>query len=242
MQESIFWVAYKSVPTRQLLTFADDSQPRWITCAQMVDYDTVACGDKFGNVFINRIPNHVSLSVDDDPTGAGILHDKPFLGGASNKTDLLAHFNAGGILTSWVYRLNCPLPLESLLIHICFDCRMTKIPLVAGGREVLVYTKLDGSIGALIPFTTKDDIEFMTTLEMVSIFCLEDEVHIISLPLANVDSLPLTAYAINRKRLHSRTRSAFLQRLLRSSQSSSRWRFGRSVRGLTLFETAEYLE
>jgi splicing factor 3B subunit 3 len=42
------------------------------------------------------------------------------------------------------------------------------VPLVAGGKDVLVYTTISGSIGALIPFQTKDDIEFMSTLEMVN--------------------------------------------------------------------------
>lgn len=88
------------MPTKQLLVFADDTQPRWITTAHMVDYDTVACGDKFGNLFINRIPAAISSSVDDDPTGAGILHDKGFLHGAGNKSDLLAHYNVNGIITS----------------------------------------------------------------------------------------------------------------------------------------------
>jgi splicing factor 3B subunit 3 len=100
MQESIFYVAYKAVPSRQLLIFADDSQPRWITATTMVDYETVACGDKFGNMFVNRLDHLVSASVDDDPTGAGILHEKGFLMGAAHKADLLAHYNVGSIVTS----------------------------------------------------------------------------------------------------------------------------------------------
>jgi splicing factor 3B subunit 3 len=31
----------------------------------------------------------------------------------------------------------------------------------------LIYTTLGGSVGALIPFTSKSDVEFMTDLEMV---------------------------------------------------------------------------
>lgn len=100
MQESVFYVAYKTQPSRQLLIFADDSQPRWVTCTTMVDYETVACGDKFGNVFVNRLATNVSKSVDEDPTGAGILHDKPYLQGASHKTTLMAHYHVGSIVTS----------------------------------------------------------------------------------------------------------------------------------------------
>jgi splicing factor 3B subunit 3 len=100
MQESTFYCVYRSIPTRQLLIFADDSQPRWLTCVTNVDYETVACGDKFGNVFLNRLESRVSENVDDDPTGAGILHEKGFLMGAAHKTDLIAHYNVGGIVTS----------------------------------------------------------------------------------------------------------------------------------------------
>jgi hypothetical protein len=46
--------------------------------------------------------------------------------------------------------------------------RITKISLVAGGRDVLVYTTISGAVGALVPFASMDDVEFMTTLEMVS--------------------------------------------------------------------------
>lgn len=143
MQESTFYCVYRSIPTRQLLIFADDSQPRWITCVTSVDYETVACGDKFGNIFINRLDPSISEKVDDDRTGATILHEKSFLMGAAHKTEMIAHYNIGSVVTS-----------------------ITKIPLVAGGRDVLVYTTISGAVGALVPFVSSDDIEFMSTLEM----------------------------------------------------------------------------
>lgn len=33
---------------------------------------------------------------------------------------------------------------------------------------MLVYTTISGAVGALVPFVSSDDIEFMSTLEMVS--------------------------------------------------------------------------
>lgn len=57
-------------------------------------------------------------------------------------------------------------PLGHRLIAYRLD-RITKVALVAGGRDVLLYTTVNGAVGALLPFQTKDDIEFMTTLEMV---------------------------------------------------------------------------
>ena len=42
----------------------------------------------------------MSDNVDEDPTGAGILHEKGFLMGAANKTELIAHFHVGSVVTS----------------------------------------------------------------------------------------------------------------------------------------------
>ncbi|GMK57012.1 hypothetical protein CspeluHIS016_0308520 [Cutaneotrichosporon spelunceum] len=142
-QESAFFCVYRTIPTRQLLIFADDSQPRWLTAICSVDYDTVCAADKFGNIFVNRLEERVSEKVDDDPTGAGILHEKGFLMGAAHKTDLVAHYNVGSIVTS-----------------------LTKVSVAPGGRDVVVYTTISGAVGALVPFVSNDDVEFMTTLEM----------------------------------------------------------------------------
>ncbi|KIL68220.1 hypothetical protein M378DRAFT_158762 [Amanita muscaria Koide BX008] len=141
MQESVFYVAYKA-PENRLLVFADDMQPRWVTTQTMVDYTTVAVADRFGNIFVNRLDIKVSDQVDDDPTGAGILHEKGILMGAPHKTKMLAHFHVGDLVTS---------------IH--------KVSLVAGGREVLLYTGLHGTIGILVPFVSKEDVDFISTLE-----------------------------------------------------------------------------
>lgn len=141
MQESISYAVYKP-PENRLLVFADDTQARWVTAATMVDYNTVAAGDRFGNVFVNRLDSKVSDSVDEDPTGAGILHEKGVLMGAPHKTQMLAHFHVGDVITS-----------------------ITKVSLVAGGREVLLYTGLHGTIGILVPFASKEDVDLVSTLE-----------------------------------------------------------------------------
>ncbi|EAU90941.1 pre-mRNA-splicing factor RSE1 [Coprinopsis cinerea okayama7 len=141
MQESVQYVVYKQ-PENRLLTFADDTQPRWVTAITMVDYNTIVAGDRFGNIFVNRLDSKVSDQVDEDPTGAGILHEKPILMGAPHKTKMIAHFHVGDIITS---------------LH--------KVSLVAGGREVIVYTGLHGTIGILMPFISKEDVDFISTLE-----------------------------------------------------------------------------
>jgi splicing factor 3B subunit 3 len=67
-----------------------------MTASTMVDYDTVAGGDKFGNFFVDRLPSLVSREVDEDTTGNRIYHEKGYLQGAANKVtkhimDLLSY-------------------------------------------------------------------------------------------------------------------------------------------------------
>lgn len=40
----------------QLIIFADDTYPRWVTTATLLDYDTVAGADKFGNICVVSVP------------------------------------------------------------------------------------------------------------------------------------------------------------------------------------------
>ncbi|KAI9057487.1 hypothetical protein FKP32DRAFT_1615311 [Trametes sanguinea] len=141
MQESIHFAVYKP-PENRLLIFADDTQPRWITTTTMLDYNTVVAGDRFGNIFVNRLDPKVSDQIDDDPVGAGIMHEKGILMGAPHKTSLLAHFHVGDIITS---------------LH--------KVSMVTGAREVIVYTGLHGTIGVLVPLISKEDVDFISTLE-----------------------------------------------------------------------------
>lgn len=57
--ESFHFVKYRK-PDNQFSIYADDSNPRWLTACQMLDYDTMAGADKFGNIFIVRLPSEVN--------------------------------------------------------------------------------------------------------------------------------------------------------------------------------------
>jgi splicing factor 3B subunit 3 len=55
--ESFFFVAHKREGEAEFLSvFADSQAPRHLTAAAHVDYDTMAGADKFGNVFLSRLP------------------------------------------------------------------------------------------------------------------------------------------------------------------------------------------
>ncbi|PWY97250.1 putative splicing factor 3B subunit 3 [Testicularia cyperi] len=141
MQESLQFVAYKPLENR-LVVFADDILPRFVTRCTMLDYDTAAAADKFGNIYVLRIDEDTSRAVDEDLTGLTLVHEKAVLMGAAHKATLIAHYFVGDLVTS-----------------------ISKSALVPGGREVLVYTGLSGTIGALIPFVSKEDVDTLSTLE-----------------------------------------------------------------------------
>jgi len=53
--ESVLFVKYNK-STNALVIFADDVTPRWCTTMCNLDYDSVAVADKFGNIFVSRLP------------------------------------------------------------------------------------------------------------------------------------------------------------------------------------------
>lgn len=142
VQESVFFVKYKR-NENQLIIFADDTHPRWITATTLLDYDTIATADKFGNIAILRLPHSVTDEVDEDPTGNKALWDRGLLSGASQKADNICTFHVGEIVTS-----------------------LQKATLIPGGSESLIYATMSGTVGALVPFTSREDFDFFQHLEM----------------------------------------------------------------------------
>ena len=141
VQESVVYVVYKYQENR-LIPFVDDVIPRWTTSTTMVDYETVAGGDKFGNIWLLRCPQKASEEADEDGSGAHLIHERQYLQGAPNRLTLMCHFFPQDIPTS-----------------------IQKGQLVAGGRDILVWTGLLGTIGILIPFVGREDVDFFQTLE-----------------------------------------------------------------------------
>ncbi|KAL5021527.1 hypothetical protein ScPMuIL_000682 [Solemya velum] len=142
IQDSFHFLRYKR-QENQMIVFSDDTSPRWITASCMLDYNTVAGADKFGNITVIRLPQDVTDEVDEDPTGNKALWDRGVLNGASQKADVIMNFHIGEVVTS-----------------------LQKATLIPGGSESLVYTTLSGGIGMLVPFTSHEDHDFFQHLEM----------------------------------------------------------------------------
>ena len=61
-QESVFFMKYKKAEN-QLYIYADDTSSRYLTTQLQLDYDTLCGADKFGNVFMMRLPAELSQQV-----------------------------------------------------------------------------------------------------------------------------------------------------------------------------------
>ncbi|KUL89482.1 hypothetical protein ZTR_04439 [Talaromyces verruculosus] len=141
VQESVTYVVYK-YQENQLIPFVDDVIARWTTATTMVDYETTAGGDKFGNLWLVRCPKKVSDESDEDGSGAHLIHERSYLQGTANRLNLMVHYYTQDIPTS---------------LH--------KTNLVVGGRDILVWTGLQGTIGIMVPFISREDVDFFQNLE-----------------------------------------------------------------------------
>lgn len=141
LAESFHFLKYKRFEN-QLFVFADDTSPRWVTASCLLDYDTIAGGDKFGNLFICRLPKEIAEEVEDDPTAAHLQH-MTNIKGAPHKLNEIIQFHVGEVIT-----------------------QLTKASLVPGGASILIYGTIHGAIGAFVPFVSREDVDFFSKLEM----------------------------------------------------------------------------
>ncbi|MCL7031685.1 hypothetical protein MKW94_020992 [Papaver nudicaule] len=142
IQESFHYCKYRR-DENQLYIFADDSVPRWITASYHIDFDTMAGADKFGNVYFVRLPQDLSDEIEEDPTGGKIKWEQGKLNGAPNKLEEIVQFHIGDNITC-----------------------MQKASLIPGGGECMIYGTVMGSVGSLLAFTSREDVDFFSHLEM----------------------------------------------------------------------------
>ena len=143
LAESFHYIKYQRQENTFVL-FADDVVPRWLTASCVLDANTLAGADKFGNLFVTRLPQEVSDDVDDAQLLSSAAGNEALaLNGAPSKSDELVQHHVGETITS-----------------------LQKVCLGPGCSEVLLYTTIMGGIGALLPLTSKDDLDLMQALEM----------------------------------------------------------------------------
>jgi len=142
VQHSYQFVRYNRAEN-SLDIFADDYVPRWLTSGCMLDPTTIASGDKFGNIFLVRLPDRINKLIEEDPSGGGIIWSTREIPGAPYKLDLLNNFYTGETIS-----------------------KIVKTTITPGGLDFLLYATVSGTIGALFPFQSREDIEFFSNLEI----------------------------------------------------------------------------
>jgi len=149
--EAFHYCLYRK-STNELEIFADMTAPRYLTAHALLDFDTMAGADKFGNIFLARLPQYISQQFlsgsgganANDATMATLMNKYGrVLAGAQHKLVEVSNFFVGDTVTA-----------------------LRKATLVPGGSEALIYATLLGSIGVLLPFSSREDVEFFTHLEM----------------------------------------------------------------------------
>jgi splicing factor 3B subunit 3 len=128
---------------KQLVKYCESSSPCYLTSACVMDYNTMAAADKFGNILITRVPMSLNTTAFEDPSG-GLLRGKygEILQGDVPKLEDVVHYHVGETITS-----------------------IQKAALVPG-PEILIYTTILGAIGIFIPFLSREKLDFFAHLEM----------------------------------------------------------------------------
>jgi splicing factor 3B subunit 3 len=141
VMESVTYVVFKAKGNR-MIPFVDDVIQRWTTATAMIDYETTAGGDKFGNLWVVRCPEQASVEADEDGMNGFIVNERSYMGGAPYRLETRAHVFVNDIPTS-----------------------IQRTPLVAGGSDVVFWSGISGTMGLLVPFLSREDVAFFTSLE-----------------------------------------------------------------------------
>lgn len=126
----------------QFIPFADDIMKRQVTALTTLDYDTIIGGDKFGNIFVSRVPNNVSEQSDKD--WSLLRYQEAYLNASGSRLKNICEFYLQDIPTSFI-----------------------KGSLVMGGKESIIYTGLQGTLGLLLPISTENEVKFFGELQLL---------------------------------------------------------------------------
>ena len=143
LKNSIYLIKHV-LSLNQFYIICDDIFTRYIISIIFIDYDTIACCDKFENFFIYRIPKDCDIENENDPMGSVQKWENGFLRGATYKFELINNIHIGEVIT---YINKCNLNGEK--------------------DNVILYATISGRIGVFIPFETGEEFDFFTHLELV---------------------------------------------------------------------------
>lgn len=96
LMESVFFVKYRR-QENLLVVFADEPATRFTTAMCVLDHNTVAGVDKFGNVYTLRVSDDANEDVEAGNTNT-LLWEQGASSGAPNKLENLTHYYLGRLL------------------------------------------------------------------------------------------------------------------------------------------------
>jgi splicing factor 3B subunit 3 len=103
----------------------------------------VAGVDKFENFFVSRLPIGCEDDAEDDPTATKFKWENGYLNGAAFKMEEVCQYYMGEVGTC-----------------------LAKAKLSPGTQEAIIVGSISGSLTALVPFETREEIDFFVHLEM----------------------------------------------------------------------------
>ncbi len=139
-REGVMWCFYEAAKNA-IRIFADEVTQRHMSAMAGIDYNTAAAADKFGTVSIVRLGDEVNEALRQDAGGAELWQEQ--LQGAPWKSEEVARVR----LTSLVTSLHC-----------------ASLAGPASGA-VVVATTIHGSVVALAPILSREEVDFLTRLE-----------------------------------------------------------------------------
>lgn len=131
---------------KQFDIVADCTEPRYVTSTTLLDFNTVAGFDKFGNIFVTRLGTEAQMELQSSESGPQVnttLQNSDILHGAPHKLKTVNNFHIG---------------------DIGMACQRGQ--LVTGAAEAIFVATLHGAIYAFVPFQTKEDVDLFSHLEM----------------------------------------------------------------------------
>eukprot|EP00127_Corallochytrium_limacisporum_P002266 Clim_evm54s109 gene=Clim_evmTU54s109 len=165
IQQGHFIVEYD--PAANLMVrVAEDCLPRWCLTDCALDYATIAGSDKFGNIWISRLPDETRMRT--VAASASTLIRQQAAG--ANLTT-----NPVSSMTASLASLN-ELSKAENMPQLGVQCEfyvgepvvaLMPTVLVPGAPSVLLYVTVSGAMGLLAPMQSRHEVEVMQQLEML---------------------------------------------------------------------------
>ena len=154
LSHSVCLFAYSN-DSNQFVLIADHPQPRFVTAACAIDSESVAAADKFGNLYVVRLPAYQQRQLESaDAAEIERLVKSKQLAAAMTQNAVnrsAAPFELSTIANTFV---------GSMVTAVC------KCQLSAHSHEILLATTLSGALIAFIPLTNRDEIDLLSLLQI----------------------------------------------------------------------------